>query len=285
MEKLSKFDKNFWYMVLLTPIGGFSFPLVRYLLVVLGPFELLSYRMLGGATVLILFKWRYFFKVKFDELRAGLISGLFVGSAMGFLVYGMQTTGGGQSAFILSTQVVMVPILRRLFWKETISKKLLFSILICFIGLSLLTFKIDFTLNSGDIWILLGAICVASFSIANSHFSAQTQLRTLPMGIWQIFTAGILVWFGCFLFEDPAWQLDWKYWPAMGFLVLISTSFRYLFQLKLQGKISATWTGLIFTLEPVWAAFFCWVFLNEMMEVKELIGGVIIFLGLVLAKR
>lgn len=285
MEKLTKFDKNFWYMVMLTPIGGLSFPLVRYLLVILGPFELLSYRMLGGATVLILFKWKYFFKVKLGELRAGIVSGSFVGGAMGFLVYGMQTTGGGQSAFILSTQVVVVPILRRIFWHEKISKKLLLSILICFSGLCILTFKSDFILRTGDVWILLGALCVASFSIANSHYSSQITLRTLAIGIWQIFTAGLLLLLGCLLFENPKWQLDWKYWPAMGFLVLISTSFRYLFQLKLQGKISATWTGLIFTLEPVWAALFCWLFLNEMMEVKELVGGAIIFLGLVLAKR
>ena len=284
MENFNENRGYYWLMVCLTPIGGLSFPIVRFLLTVLAPFELLSYRLGLGAIALILLSPKSFFTATKLEIKGGLVSGLFFGSAMGLLVYGMQTTGGGQAAFILSTQVVMVPILRRLIWKEKFENKFKIAIGICFVGLVILTFRPDVGFRLADGFIFLAAFCVALFSISNSHFNSKPNVRTLPMGIWQIFSAGSGMFILANVTGNPSWKIPNDMWFALIFLILISTSFRYIVQLKLQSKLSATITGLIFTLEPVWATLFSFIWLKESMSLYEFLGSLIIFIGLFAAK-
>jgi len=201
------------------------------------------------------------------------------------LVYGMKTTQGGQAAFILSTQVIIVPLIRYLGWGEKLGRNIKQGIVWCFGGLTLLTLDLNLGFKLSDFWILIAAISVACFAISNSHFASKDNVRVKAMGVWQSTFAGSSVFILALLLEKPSFSPSSSLWPLIIFIVLISTVFRYLAQLKLQKKLSATITGLIFTLEPVWATIFSWFWLGEKLSLKELIACGIIFIGLYQAKR
>jgi drug/metabolite transporter (DMT)-like permease len=285
MDRSEFTSKYFIGMLALTPIGGASFPLVKYLLEILSPFHLLSYRLLGGALCLLIIRPKFLFDISSFDLRGGVVTGIFLGSAMSLLTIGLVSTGGGHGAFILSTQVLMIPLIKLLFWREHITLVMKIAIIVTFVGLLVLTVDIDqgIEFNWGELFILFAALSVAFFAVFNSLFSSDPRVNTYCLGFVQILTAGIIV---CLLTmtEESSWTVIGSYVYALLILILISTCLRYLLQLKLQNKVSATMTGLIFSLEPIWAVCFCVLFLSEEMKPSDWVGGVLILLGLIIAR-
>lgn len=284
MEKSTSSIKYFWYMLALTPIGGISFPIVRELLTVIPPFEILMFRLLGGFIALSLVNLNLYRHITLLEIKSGLLTGVFLGAAMSSLTYGMLTTLGGQAAFILSLQVIFVPLIRKFIWQDVLGPRLLIGITFSFLGLVIMTFNPQGVFTPGDLWILFGALMVALFGIYNSKVNESPSLNIKLVGMIQLLVAGTIP--SLFFLSIETWETpsSFTHISCIVFLVLISTAFRYSTQLKLQRHVSATITGLIFTLEPVWASLFCWILLSENMSIPQLLGGGIILLGLVVVR-
>lgn len=284
MEKEHYSAKYFWFMIALTPIGGVSFPIVRELLTVLPPFEILIFRLLGGFLVLSFVNFKLYKYITLLEFKSGVLTGVFLGAAMSSLTYGMITTFGGQAAFILSLQVILVPLIRKFFWKDALGFRLVFGVFCAFVGLFIMTYNPEGVFSEGDIWILFGAFMVALFGIFNSQVNRFHGINIKLTGMIQLLVAGVIPFL--FFLSMETWEAPSSFTHILSivFLVLVSTAFRYSTQLKLQRHVSATITGLIFTLEPVWASFFCWILLNETMSLPQILGGGMILLGLIVVR-
>jgi drug/metabolite transporter (DMT)-like permease len=65
------------------------------------------------------------------------------------------------------------------------------------------------------------------------------------------------------------------------YLGFVGTLFCYFVSIWAQKHVDTVTVALIFTLEPVFAALFAWIFASESFSLKEMTGGFIILGGIV----
>lgn len=65
-------------------------------------------------------------------------------------------------------------------------------------------------------------------------------------------------------------------WLAVIYLGLFATAATTFFQTLGQKWVSAPQAAVLFTVEPVWASIFGWIFLSQMLGIRGLIGGAMI---------
>lgn len=94
---------------------------------------------------------------------------------------------------------------------------------------------------------------------------------TLQMGVVGILSAGM-----SFMLEKPTAHLSNEAWESMLFMGIFCTALAYVVSNMAQQYIPASHIGLIYTLEPIFAAFLGWLFLKEIMGFQALIGSVLI---------
>lgn len=73
-------------------------------------------------------------------------------------------------------------------------------------------------------------------------------------------------------------------WIAILGLGIICSAFCFVGQTVAQQYTSATHTGLIFSLEPIFAAMFAMMFIGEGITMKLMIGGSFILIGNLVAQ-
>jgi drug/metabolite transporter (DMT)-like permease len=105
-------------------------------------------------------------------------------------------------------------------------------------------------------WAIMNLIRPTSVVDINLIFSLQGKLSEVMMPIWM----GLL-WIG-----------------IMGSFIPMLLDYIAL------GNLSATAVGVIATAETVFATVFAWAWLNESMTTLEVIGGLIVVTGIVLAE-
>lgn len=65
------------------------------------------------------------------------------------------------------------------------------------------------------------------------------------------------------------------------YLGFIGTLFCYFVTVWAQKHVDTITVALIFTLEPVFAALFAWIFADELLSSREITGGLIILVGII----
>ena len=75
-----------------------------------------------------------------------------------------------------------------------------------------------------------------------------------------------------------------KRWGAIVFTGIVATALVFSLQVYVQRFTTPTHTALLFSLEPVFAAFFGWWWASEVLGSKELIGCGLILAGMIVAE-
>jgi drug/metabolite transporter (DMT)-like permease len=73
-------------------------------------------------------------------------------------------------------------------------------------------------------------------------------------------------------------------WALMAFLIVIGTILPFFLLVSALRHLPATRVGIIAMLEPVGATIVAWAWLNESLSALQLVGAVIVLLGIVLAQ-
>lgn len=122
------------------------------------------------------------------------------------------------------------------------------------------------------------------------HRQVRAAIFGLPLAIVQLATVAVLSWVYTFLFEDwsRAFNLEILLIPevARGLLItsIFATALAFLAQTALQKQTSSTRVALIFALEPVFAALTSYLWINEVLTGRQILGGLLIFFGMILAE-
>jgi len=77
---------------------------------------------------------------------------------------------------------------------------------------------------------------------------------------------------------------EYKQWQAIVFTAFFATAFMYTVQNYYQRYISEITTSIIFSFEPLFAAVTAYFYLNEALTERTLIGGLMIFAGILFAE-
>jgi drug/metabolite transporter (DMT)-like permease len=268
-------------LILVTLFWGSSYLFMKMGLESLGEFNLIALRF-GFAFLLAS-------AIFFRRLRNSNLQTFKYASLLGFILFvvfiaitfGLKTTSTSNAGFLVSLTVIFVPLISIFVFKRKIESKLIISILLAMTGIALLTIQLPFKITLGDLLCIATALFYAIHIIVVS-FAAQ-EVDTLNLGILQLGFAALYGLIFSFIFETPSLPDTANAWIAILVLSIFCSALGFIIQIVAQKYTSATRTGLIFSLEPVFAALFGYLFAHEILSINGYIGAFLVLFSVILS--
>lgn len=210
--------------------------------------------------------------LKYSAITGFLIAGVFIG-----VIYGVIGTSASTTGFLISTSVIMVPILHGLYIRKLPSLPIMAGTAIVTAGLFILNGVTSITLDKGFVLCLLAAFLYALDILFTNTFVSKVD--SLLLGIWQMGFAGLIAGAASLLLETPRLPSTLPEWSAILGLAVFSSAYGFTVQAVAEEYTTPERAGFIFSLEPVFAAIFAYFFLGENMGIGELTGAALILLG------
>jgi drug/metabolite transporter (DMT)-like permease len=294
---MSKFSRQFIgssALVLVTLLWGATFVIVKESLNSASPMLFIASRFTIASIIFIPFFIYKKVKLNAAAVKAGLILGVFLFLGFATQTVGLKYTTAIKSGFITGSAVVLIPILQTIIKRKLPSKYNLIGVVLVFVGIlflssggdSIITFmaKLGGSFNFGDFLTFLCALFFAAYIIYLESNSSQHDFMNL-LSVQLIVTA--LLGFSASLIFSVSGIEEAKivFSPYLIFGLIYTSLFATLITTALHTKyqkyVSPTKTGIIFSLEPIFAAVFAFFLLNEIITNFGFIGSVLILTGLI----
>ena len=264
-------------LILVTLCWGVSYLLMDISLEELDPFTLNAFRFLGAFAIAALVSFKKIRTVNKTTLKYSLL----VGFALVFVyigaTFGVKYTSLSNSGFLCALTVVFTPILAWLFFKKAPGKKLTFVVILCFIGIALLTLGDDLSINmehlKGDMLCLMCAVAYAADLLLTEKAVSHEEVDAYNLGVFQLGVTGALNLIMALIVETPQAPQTMEVWSAVIFLSVFCTGVAFVLQPVAQQYTTASHVGVIFTLEPVFAAVVAYFFAGEILSFKAYLGA------------
>ncbi len=264
-------------MVIVTMFWGISYTFMVMGLEVLEAYNVVALRCLIAFIIAGLIFLPKMLRVNIKTILYASVQGFLIFSVFALSLFGLKTTSAGNAGFILSLTVVLVPIITSFMEKRLPSRAVSFAVVATMIGITILTFDDSLAFKTGDILVAIAAICYSIYIILNSRFTKNVE--SISYGVYQLGVAGLFGALFTILYESPKLPSTSSGWVAILGLGIICTAFCFIAQAVVQQYTSPTHTGLIFSLEPIFAAIFAIIFLGEGLTSQLVIGGAFILIG------
>lgn len=278
MKKQTRAD---FLLVMVTFFWGSSYYLTDLCLREMPPMFLNAFRFLSAFVMLaVLFfpRLRQASKRTFLwALRVGLaLTGTYV-----FYGFGIGRTSISNAGFICGLAVLFTPVLDFLCYRIKPERKMCSCMLLCILGLALLTLDEHLHIASGDLICLGVPICYAVDLLLTEKAVGEADVDALAMGIYELLVVGVLTLLMSFVLEEPRFPVTAKVWAAALFLGVFCSGIAFVIQSVQQKYTSAVHVGLIFTLEPLFAAVVAFFLAGEVLSPRGYLGMGLMFLSLV----
>lgn len=270
--------KNFYLLLLIlgTAFWGISFPVTKMSIGNISQSTFLFYRFLFASILIGLIFHKQLKNINMNSIKAGVGLSIPLTFGIHFQTLGIvKHTSASQCAFVAGMCVVLIPILKIIFYKSVIEPKIWFSASLALLGLGIISLTKNFSISIGDAYILIGVLGFSYYLIKVEHFASKNNIiQTLvPM-----FTTAAILMFILSLFDSSA---NWfpennNFWMGVAFCSLFSTAFMYSVSNITQKYISAEKVAIIYLFEPVFAAIASFFILSENLTWRLLIGGSLI---------
>lgn len=281
MENKNQLTANL-LLIGVTAVWGLTFVVVKNALNSISPFYFNAFRFTIAALFLLI--GCCLNKQSFDPrlIKKGLLVGLFLFGGYSFQTIGLRYTTASNAGFITGLSVVIVPFLMFALYKKRPSSYALLGIVLATSGLGLLSLENNFAFNSGDLLILLCALCFAVHMVMVGHFISQFE--TIPFVTVQIATVAWASWVAGLLGEPFPPHLSGQVWLGLIITAIPATSLAYLIQNWAQKFTTPTHTALILAIEPVFSMLFAFLLLEEFFTKQDLLGAILMLIGMLLAE-
>ena len=268
-------------LVLTSIIWGSTFFIIKETVTTVNEYYIVFVRTFIAAVsmlVFILFKDKKTL-LNYKTLLRGMVLGALLATTYISQTIGLKYTSSGHSAFITSAGVIIVPILLFLFFKRVLKLQEVIILFIVMMGLYLLTYDRETILNIGDLITLITAFSLAWHLILSGKYVKTSEVLAL-IGYQFLFAAifSLLLYLST---QPVSFALSTSETIALAYLGFIGTLFCYFVSVWAQKQVDTVTVALIFTLEPVFAALFAWLFASETLNLKEITGGILILGGIV----
>ncbi len=273
-------------LLLVALIWGFAFVAQRLGMENLGPYGFNASRFFLGACsllpLLLVFRPQSLHQPG-KLLKGGVAAGaiLFIGSSLQQV--GLVTTTASNAGFITGLYIVLVPMFGLLLGQSTALWTWLGAML-AVVGLYLLSIGEDFAINKGDLLVLLGAGFWAGHVLLIGKLAPMVD--NLRLAIVQFFVCGALSLLVTLVVEIDVFTLDrvLMSWKPIAFAGLFSVGVAYTLQVVAQRNAPASHAAIIMSLEAVFAALGGWMFLNEYLDLRQVMGCSLMLSGMLLSQ-
>ncbi len=270
-----------FFVGLVALFWGSTYFLTKIGIGLLEPFNLTTLRF--GAAFLVTAVFFHKRILKFDKttLKYSGILGILAFISVLTMTIGVKYTNASNAGFLISLSVVMIPVISVIFLKKKIKFRLLVSVILATIGIVLLTLNDQLTINKGDLLCIICALAFALQVIVMERIPKNADsvaIGALQMGIIAVMNGLI-----SFTTESFKFPHDIKLWGVIIILGIFCTAVCYIMQIYALKDTSAIQAGIILSLEPVFSAFFAFIFLGELLSTKGYAGAALLFVSVILA--
>jgi drug/metabolite transporter (DMT)-like permease len=269
-------------LVMVTAFWGGSYYLSDLCLQEVPPMCLNAFRFLSAFLLLSMIFFKNVRRVNRITLKYSLYVGLALAGCYIFYGYAITRTSLSNAGFICALPVVFTPILDFFIHRTRPKRKLLFALLLCTVGLALMTLNEQFRPRSGDILSLGVALCYSVDLLLTEEAVRQPGLDPLTLGVCQLGVVGIITLAISFAIETPTLPHTPAVWGSALFLGIFCSGIAFVIQSVQQQYTSASHVGLIFTLEPVFSAAVAYLLAGEVLLPRGYLGAALMLLSLVL---
>lgn len=211
----------------------------------------------------------------------GICCGLALTVATNLQQKGLETTTSGKAGFITALYIVIVPI-AGIFLGKKAPKIIWISVVLAVAGLYCLCITEEFTITSGDFYILLCAFCFTVHILVIDHFTQRVD--GVAMSCIQFLTVAVLSAAGMLLTESPTLEALRICAGPILYVGIFSSGVAYTLQILAQKDSNPTVVSLLLSLESVFATLSGAVILGDTMSGKEYFGCVLMLAAVVLAQ-
>lgn len=267
-------------------VMGFSPVFVREAEV--GAFASAFWRVLFALPALLL--WAYLENRNaitrlFQFNRAGILAGALFAGDLTFWHLSILNTTMANATFTVCLSVVWVALFSNFLLGEKIQRNAWIGLAVCIAGLALLvqsSLSVDPDRLIGDIYGLITSVFLGLYFIAMRAGRRTLESGTLFMS--STLVTCIVLFAVALIAGDamlPATSRGWASLVSLG--VFTHAGGQGLVTIAL-GSLSAMFSSLVIFIEAVAAAFFGWWLFDEAMTPSQLLGGLLILLGVWLAR-
>lgn len=262
-------------------IGTFTFNGIRTLIggIVLVPLVVISH-MAENKKLPSAEKKKFPFK---DVLIGGICCGipLFLGGNFQQHAFYLDL-GPGKVGFITALYMVLVPV-AGLFMKKKIGLNIWAGVGLGVVGLYLLSVPSGgFSVGKGELIAICGAFAFAAHILVIDHFCKS--VNNIALSCTQFFVAGLLSIICMFIFEKPVVADIIDTAVPILYAGIMSCGVAFTVQIFGQKYSDPTVASILLCLESVFAVIFGFIFLNDKLQSREMIGCVIMFTAIILTQ-
>jgi len=269
-------------LLAVTCIWGATFVTVKNAIELAPPYTFNGIRFALAALTMLPFVLRGITKINRSLFLAGITLGVFLFLGYSFQTIGLKYTTASNAGFITGLSVVLVPVLTTIYNRKLPEPNILLGVLSATTGLALLTLNDKLQFNFGDMLEFFCAISFALHVFGVGYFSPKYE--TGPLVMLQIITVGILSTATGLLTEKPHVIFNYELIEALVITAVFATTLAFYIQNRMQKFTTAARTAIIFSMEPVFSAFFAWFLLGETFTARSIVGGILVLMGMLLSE-
>ena len=269
-------------LVFVTVCWGISYLLMDICLCDMGAFTLNMYRFIGAFAVAFILGFPKLKKVSKTTMKYSFFLGIALCVTYIGATYGVMYTSLSNAGFLCALAVIFTPILAFIFKGVVPEKKLAFVVIMCTIGIAILTLDENLSFASGDILCLMCALAYAVQMLITETAVRKEDVNAFHLGVFQLFFTGLFCGILAFLIEEPQLPSNGTVWMSVLFLMIFCTGAAFIIQAIAQQYTSATRVGVIFTLEPVFAGIVAYFLAGEVLLPRAYGGAVLLIFSLLL---
>ncbi len=282
-QKIDKYKAD----VLLVSVAiawGVTFLMVQESINSTPVYAFLFFRFALATLIMFFISYKYFKNITVKTILYGVILGSFLFFAFATQTFALLYTKSSIVAFITGLNVICVPFLGYFLFREKIKKHVIMASFIAAFGLYLLTMSGILTLGKGE---FLALVCSSLFAlqiIFTGKFSKEIDVFLLVF--FQLFTVSILSLLFSLYFDKATFALEYDYpfFKAVIVTAIFATVYAFLVQTYMQQFTTATKTAIIFSMEPVSAAIFAYLTINELLTTTQILGAILIICATLLTE-
>ncbi len=269
-------------LVVLTLGWGVSYFMMDLCLEEIDPLTLNAFRFLGAFAVAWLLAAKKAIHVNRMTLKYAFLVSLSLIFVYIGATYGVKYTSQSNAGFLCGTAVIFTPLLAFVFKKTIPDKKIVFVVLLCTAGMALMTLDAHFHVARGDLLCLMCGLAYAVDLLINEAGVRREDVNAFQLGIYQLGFTGAWMLILALIFEDMRLPQTGGCWASLIFLTVFCTGIAYIAQVIGQQYTTATHVGVIFTLEPVFAAIVAFLFAGERLLPRAYAGMVMMLASILL---
>jgi len=280
-------------LMIMSFIWGLNFTVIKSAMRYFSPMPFNAIRFtMASALLLIFLKIREkSISIRREDLKTFILLALIGNSLYQVLfINGIYRTTAGNSSLLLATTPIFVALISYALNIEKIAKRVWQGIFLSFAGIALLILgserTVAFALQNiiGDLLILAGTICWSIYTVLSRpmlqrYSSLKLTALTIAMG-----TPPIII-FAIPSLNTQNWSnIPVEAWTGLVYSAVLAIALGYTIWYTGVSQIGSAQTSIYEYLITLIAIATAWIFLSEIMTLIQVVGAVLVLLGLYLSR-